>query len=128
MSPTFAVGYYLVPIANIFMPPRVTGLIARITFTAVEAPRNHNATIGWWWGTFLLAALLSNVATVIASSSGAYDHNASFDSAAYESSLSIGIAAWISNFVACYFMLRVFEPLVRAQAGLVRNWTTRGAA
>lgn len=123
ISPTYAAGYYLVPIANIIMPPRITGLIARATFAASGTPHHHNALIGWWWGTFLLAALLSNVATAIAINSGAYNPDMSFNTVAYNSSLIVGVAAWITNFASCYFMLRVFSPIVRAQANLIREHT-----
>jgi hypothetical protein len=112
LSPTYAVGYYLVPIANIFMPPRMTGLIARDTFTAATAPSHHNALIGWWWGVFLLAALLSNVAAVIAANSGAYDASESFDDAAYASSLWLGAAAWVANIVALLFYAARFRATI----------------
>jgi hypothetical protein len=121
LSPTYAIAYYLVPIANIIMPPRITGLIARATFDAADAPRQLNGLIGWWWGTFLLTALLSNVATVVAANSGVYDPNGTYDQDAYASSIWIGAAAWVANIVSCYFMLRVFEPISRAQTSLIHS-------
>ena len=73
MSPTYAAGWHLVPIANLFMPPRVTGLIAKNTFALTGDKRRNNAAIGWWWGAFLATALLGNVATSVAADSGAFD-------------------------------------------------------
>jgi hypothetical protein len=121
MSPTYAISFYLVPFANLVMPPRVTALIARDTFAAAGEARRHNAVIGWWWGTFLTSALFSNVAAVIAQNAGVYSSDMAFDSAAYESSLWLSLAAWIINVIACWFMLQVFGPIASAQSKLIRE-------
>lgn len=125
LSPSYAVGCYFVPIANLFMPPRVTGLIARDTFSGATAANTFNALIGWWWGLFLLAALLSNAAAIFAARSGVYDLAAVFDGAAYEIWLWSGAIAWIVNIASCVFMLRVFAALSLKQRDLIGAWEAR---
>lgn len=122
MSPTYAIGWYVVPLANLFMPPRVLGIIARHTFAVTGETKNHNVIIGWWWATFLTTALLGNVATIVANDSGAFDPGLPFDATAYEASLWINLMASGTNLVASICMLGVFGPLARAQATLVRAW------
>ena len=62
ISPRWAVGWYLIPIANLFMPYRAMKEIWR----ASKAPMawetvKRGAILPWWWGLFLVSGMLGNM-------------------------------------------------------------------
>jgi hypothetical protein len=123
MSPTYAMAWYIVPIANLFMPPRVVGLIARETYATAGVAQSSGDLPRWWWATWVVAALLSNGAAVLASRSGAFDLDAAFDGGAYEAALWFNVAAGLLSVIASLLTIRLFAPIVSAQSNLARNWT-----
>jgi hypothetical protein len=68
ISPAWAVGYYIVPVANLIMPPRVAGEIWRGTFWQADRVREPNGIIALWWTTVLIT-----IATNIIAASGFAD-------------------------------------------------------
>ncbi|MGD0190851.1 MAG: DUF4328 domain-containing protein [Rhizomicrobium sp.] len=61
-SPGWSVGWYFIPFANLFMPPRNMGELWRAS-RAPSAWREQtgSALIGWWWACWLIANFSSVV-------------------------------------------------------------------
>lgn len=62
ISPGWAVGWYFVPIANLFMPYRAMKEI----WKASQSPQawqelRRGAVLPWWWGLFLASSILGNM-------------------------------------------------------------------
>jgi hypothetical protein len=119
MSPTLAMAWYIVPIANIFMPPQVVDRIARTTSTAAGVSHEDRSP-GWWWAISFLAALLSNVAALLFTNAGP-------GSDYYTSAMWTDAVASALQIIASVLTLRVFAPIARLQSGLVSGWRERNA-
>lgn len=121
MSPTYAIALYLVPIANLFMPPRIVDAISRATHTAAGADISRPTFAGWWWTAWIATAVLSNTAAVVAAKSGAFDPEASFDVASYQVSLWMDLGAGALSLVALWLTFRLFAPIARMQSDLIQR-------
>lgn len=62
ISPGWAVGWYFVPIANLFKPLQA---MKEIWFTTHESNGGYEerapALVGWWWGLWIVNMILENV-------------------------------------------------------------------
>ncbi|XBQ16521.1 MAG: DUF4328 domain-containing protein [Oceanicaulis sp.] len=62
MSPGWAVGWYFIPIASLFMP--YLGMSEIWTRSRKRAGvQGRGAHLGWWWATFVGGSILGNIAT-----------------------------------------------------------------
>jgi hypothetical protein len=121
MSPTYAMAWYIVPIANLFMPARVVGVIARETYAAAGATQSNSTLSGWWWATWVTAALSSNAAAVLVSQSGAFVPSETFDGGAYEAALWLNVVAGGLTIAASLATIRLFDPIASLQSGLIKS-------
>jgi hypothetical protein len=118
MSPTLAMAWYVVPIANLFMPPQVVDRIARTTSAAAGAPHKHRSP-GWWWATYVLAALLGNVAELLFANAAQLDQ---FNNDSFAPAMWAHVIASATAVVAYLLTIRVFGPISRMQSRLVSAW------
>lgn len=121
MSPTLAMAWYIVPIANLVMPPQVIDRVARTTSAAAGVAHEPATTPGWWWAAFVASALLGNVATVVLS-------NPNFGGETYVSAMWTSAVSAALGVAAYLLTIRVFGPIARLQASMVSDWRKRQAA
>ena len=72
ISPGWAVGWFFIPIANLWKPYQVVRELWQVSHR--NEPRGH-ALVGWWWCAFLAAAVTGQVASTLsmnASDVGSY--------------------------------------------------------
>lgn len=69
-SPGWAVGYFFIPILNLFRPYQVMSEIWRGSNPALYSTtigkilRSSSSLVGWWWGMFLIMSYLNNVVSL----------------------------------------------------------------
>ena len=62
ISPTWSVGYYFIPIANLFMPANAMSQIYHGTHEAVGESSRESSPIPLWWTPWLLAGFPETIA------------------------------------------------------------------
>ena len=62
MSPGWAVGWYFIPIANLWKPFEGMQQIWRESHRLAGRPENIAAYVGWWWATWVISNILANIA------------------------------------------------------------------
>jgi hypothetical protein len=99
-TPLFAIAWYFVPIANLFMPYRAMKEIWRV---ANRTRSTYDALLAWWWTLWIISTLLIEAAGFY--SRGSEDSTSYMISAlAYVASDSLDI---ILNFVAIALVTRI---------------------
>lgn len=112
-SPGMAVGWYFVPFASLFQPPRAVGQIWRATFRRIGQPEKGSSVIGWWWMSWIVSGLLLTY-TGFAFRAGAAEPSRDV----LESALFIQTIGFALRTVAAVFLLMTFGTIVRAQSNL----------
>lgn len=124
MKPAWAVGWHFVPVANLLMPMRGVREIWRGTFALSSQPEPNPDVIGAWWGCWVLGNIAGTVSFRMSSQAGGTSEFGPTDIGLYTASLYIGVASSLLLALACWFMLKVFGPMVRAQNEIVREAPT----
>lgn len=62
ISPVWSVGYYFIPIANLFMPANAMSQIYHGTYQAVGEKSRHASPIPIWWAAWLLQGVPASIA------------------------------------------------------------------
>lgn len=117
IGPGWAVGWYFVPIANLWMPVRAVGEMWRGSHEMAGEPEKDSA-IPLWWGSWIISNIMSNISWGMSERS--YVEGVVTDPETYAMSLWLGAASNLLGALAALFMLMVFGPMVRLQSGIVR--------
>lgn len=112
-TPGWSVGWWFVPIANLFRPYSIMAELWRRSASHNEPGQSSDASgsslIGGWWLCYVAATLLSRLA------------NSYFSSAAvasdYVSAMYVSIASDVLLLVAAVLALRMIRGIARLQAG-----------
>jgi hypothetical protein len=121
ISPRWAAGWYFIPFANLVMPARAVGQIWRGTFEAIGQEGKDSGVIGWWWGTWILGNIVSNIELRMTMQAGGFNPAGPLDQELMRSALSVGLAGSVLSALSCLFFLSVFGQLARAQTNLIRT-------
>ena len=103
MSPGWAVGWYFIPIANLFQPARGMSQIYHGTFAAVGEPVPSQSRIGIWWTCWLLTNFTANIAFRLA---GGWET----DTFGIES-FSFDAASALFGALAAWSLMRLLRPI-----------------
>ncbi|MBL8551436.1 MAG: DUF4328 domain-containing protein [Hyphomonadaceae bacterium] len=114
VTPMEAIGWHFAPIANLYMPMRITGMIRRRTLMLARSNEGSRWLVGWWWLLWLLSGLVVIIAQSTASEAYTKDSGDM-----YESAVQIDIVGSILSVIAYALMWRVFAPIVVAQKQLI---------
>lgn len=119
MGPGWAVGWYFIPFANLIMPMRGVSQIWRGTFALAGEPE-PNASIGLWWGAWILSNILAGVSFRMLLESGGMGEFAPTNPELYNIALWVGVASSVLGAAAAWLMVQVFAPMAATQNNLVR--------
>lgn len=120
MSPGWAVGYYFVPFANLIMPMRAMDEIWKGTFSELtnDVPPSPKGAIGWWWGCWIAANLVDNVANRLSGEGFLQRSTGPLSPDQINAASATSAVAEVLTLLACVFMVRLFGKLANAQSGL----------
>ncbi|MES1156303.1 MAG: DUF4328 domain-containing protein [Alphaproteobacteria bacterium] len=120
MSPGWAIGYYFIPFANLVMPLRGVEQIWKGTFAELtnDVPPSPKGAIGWWWGCWIAANILENIASRLSGQGLLSTSSSPLTPEAISVENGVEAIAEIFTLLACVFMLRLFGKLTKAQQGL----------
>lgn len=119
MGPGWAVGWYFIPLANLFMPVRAVGQMWRGTFQLAGEPE-PNASIGLWWGAWIVSNILSGVSFRMLLESGGMSEFGPSNPELYNMALWVGVASSVIGAASAWLMVQVFGPMAQTQNTLVR--------
>jgi hypothetical protein len=120
ISPAWAVGWYLVPLANLAMPPRAIQQIWTATFGDGAEAQRRSHLIASWWAMSLLSIVMHQIALreiLIAWPSADWTSGPSV--ADFAGPLSYALAA-----LGAVLFLRIFALVSRAQQILITRAPT----
>jgi len=107
MSPGWAVGWYFIPIANLWKPFEGMLQIWRGSRALAGQPVKVDAFVGWWWAMWIISNILSNLSLRL---SGFIEEGPDYDAgliiAAFASLLSVPCA---------FLLLRTARTITDAQ-------------
>lgn len=127
MSPTLAVLWYFIPIANIYLPYRAVKQIWKGTFELAAEPGPDDGVVGIWWLLWILSNITGNFSLRFSMDSGGMSEVGPHDVGLYMTSLWLGLASAVLGALSCWFMLKTFGPLSRAQDKIIAARTAAGA-
>lgn len=107
MSPGWAVGWYFIPIANLWKPFEGMLQIWRGSMAQAGRPVKVPAHVGWWWATWLLSNFLANISLRL---SGFME-----EGPAYDEGLIVAVIASAVSVVCAILLLRVTRDITEAQ-------------
>jgi hypothetical protein len=127
MSPAMAVIWYFIPIANLLMPMRGVRQIWKGTFELADDPGPDDGVIVVWWVFWILANITGTWSFRLTLESGGMSEFGPTDIELYNTSLYVGIASGLLGALACWFMIKTFGPVARAQDEIIKARAARGA-
>ncbi len=107
MSPGWAVGWYFIPIANLWKPFEGLLQIWRGSMAQAGQPVKVPAHVGWWWATWLLSNFLANIALRL---SGFME-----EGPAYDEGLIVAVIGSAVSVVCTFLLLRTARDITEAQ-------------
>ncbi|MEL7110012.1 MAG: DUF4328 domain-containing protein [Pseudomonadota bacterium] len=107
MSPRWAVGWYFVPIANLWQPAKGMSQIYHGTYQAVGETEPEKSRIAPWWTCWILTNLLANVA--FRTSGGVSNMTPGI------TSFSFDAASSFTGALSAVFLLRLLKPIAVKQ-------------
>lgn len=119
MSPTMAVVWYFIPFANLFLPYRAVKQIWNGTFELAAEPGPDDGVILLWWLFWIGANITGNISFRMSLEAGGMSDIGPHNVELYTASLWVGVASTVLSVLACWFMLKVFGPLSRAQDAII---------
>ena len=107
VSPGWAVGWFFIPIANLFKPFQAMRQTWNSTFSPTKDINSPvESALGWWWGAWIISNILGQISYRAAV-------NGSFDG------LKISTYTDLINFpitvVSIYFFMRIIQAVTAAQ-------------
>ncbi|MEM9573497.1 MAG: DUF4328 domain-containing protein [Pseudomonadota bacterium] len=106
MSPGWAVGWYFVPIANLWQPAKGMSQIYNGTFAAVGESVPGESRIAIWWTCWILSNITANISLRI---SGFDNMDADIPS------FSFDVASSVFGFVSAWALIRLIRPIAEKQ-------------
>jgi len=116
MSPAWAVGWYFIPIANLWQPAKGMSQIYNGTFAAVGETVPGESRIAIWWTCWLLGNIIANVAIRI---SGFDNMGAGIPS------FSFDIASSVFGALSAWALIRLIRPIAEKQELLKHGGVAR---
>lgn len=117
-SPGWSVGYFFVPIVNLWKPFGAVCQIWRGTFDPENGAARVPAIIGWWWAFWLITNFIDNASFRLTLKSGAFgDEIMGID--AYMAALAFDIASSIFAIVAAILVLNFFRQVFDEQTKMI---------
>jgi hypothetical protein len=112
-SPGMAVGWYFIPVASLFQPPRAVGQIWRAIFRRIGQAEKGSSVIGWWWMSWIVSGLVLTYTSFVFRSTGADPSRDVVENAVFLQTIGYGLRT-----VAAVLLLVTFGTIVRAQSNL----------
>ena len=113
MSPGMAVGWYFVPVASLFQPPRAVGQIWRATFRRIGQIDKGSSIVGWWWMSWIVSGILLTYTSIAFREDLSNASRDAIEVGVFVQTLGFGLRA-----AAAALLLATFGMLVRAQGNL----------
>lgn len=113
-TPFWSVGTYFIPIVSLWKPLGAMRQIWRGSFDPAEASVEPPATIGWWWGTWIISGLLENISFRLLIGSGYFQEQIK-DPDRYLGSLALEVLAMPFSLAATLLAISVTKSIVAAQ-------------
>lgn len=119
-SPFWSIGYYFVPVMNLWMPYSAICQIWRGSHDPAKADVNIPSFVGWWWFFWLTTNLLGNISFRLLKDAGSFgDQIGNMD--LYLVSLVIDVFNAPIGVVAAALVLRFTPMIMSAQIKNVLN-------
>lgn len=125
MSPTMAVAWYFIPIANLLMPLRGVRQIWKGTFDLASEPGPDDGVVTIWWVLWIISNITGTISLRMSIQSGGMNEMGPTNLELYNMSLWVGCASSVLGALACWFMIKTFAPLARAQDAIIGARATR---
>jgi hypothetical protein len=119
MSPTMAVVWYFIPFANLYLPYKAVKQIWKGTFELAGEAGPDDGVALLWWLTWIISNITGNVSLRLSMESGGMSEFGPHDIGLYTASLWLGLASALLGAVSCWFMLKTFGPVARAQDAII---------
>jgi hypothetical protein len=126
MGPAMTVIWYFIPFANLVMPYRGFQQIREGTFEAHPGTPPSDDASGLWWGTWILSNIIGTASFRMSLEAGGMSEYGPTDIGLYNLSLWLGIGSSVIGALSCWFMIRAFGPVARAQDEIIRTRVTTG--
>ena len=111
ISPGWAVGWYFIPFANLWMPFKAMQEIWHGSHSAESDARGKiPSAMGWWWALWVFGGVLSNIALRVA---GGVEGDASIERMVWGA--GIDIVSGIMLMISAYLLLGVISRISKAQ-------------
>jgi hypothetical protein len=120
MGPAMAVIWYFIPIAGLIMPMRGVKQIWKGTFELASDPGPDDGVIIVWWVLWVLTNITGTWSFRLSMESGGMSEFGPHDIELYNMSIYVGLASSVLGALACWFMIKTFGPLSRAQDEIIR--------
>lgn len=119
MSPAMAVIWYFIPIANLILPVRAVKQIWKGTFELASEPGPDDTVIMAWWVPWILSSIAGTWSLRMSMESGGTSEFGPHDVELYNMSIYLGLASNLLGALACFFMIKTFGPISRAQDDII---------
>lgn len=106
MSPGWAVGWYFIPIANLWQPAKGMSQIYNGTFAAVGEPVPGESRIAIWWTCWILSNIAANISFRI---SGFDNMGAGIPS------FSFDVGSSVFGVLSAWALIRLIRPIAEKQ-------------
>ncbi|KCZ98534.1 hypothetical protein HPO_09985 [Hyphomonas polymorpha PS728] len=108
MSPGWAVGWYFIPIANLWKPFEGMLQIWRESHRLAGRPEKVAAYMGWWWATWVASNILANISLRL---TGFTDPLPTYDVG-----ILVGAVGSVLSVVCGFLLLRTAKEVTQVQA------------
>lgn len=108
MSPGWAVGWYFIPIANLWKPFEGMLQIWRGSHHLAGRPEKVAAYVGWWWATWIVSNFLANISLRL---TGFTDPLPTYDAG-----ILVGAVGSALSVVCGFLLLRTAKEVTQVQA------------
>ena len=120
ISPGWAVGWYFIPIANLWKPYNVTSEIWLSTHYPDQPYESTPKTFPIWWGTWIISNIVSNVSTRMSARAGIFQDYVT-DLPVYKTSLVLDTVSSITGMIAAWFLIGILASIANRQDGLIQT-------
>ena len=119
-SPGWAVGWYFVPIANLWKPHGTMDQMWTATQALTKEFDDIAPTLGLWWICWVATNILGNISWRMGIRAGMFEPYAS-DVSMYKTTLMIDIISSITGIIAALVILRVLAKIALKQDAFLRS-------
>lgn len=107
MAPGWAVGWYFVPIANLWKPAEGMSQIYHGTHEAVGEKSTANSPIPLWWTVWLVSNFAANISTRMSGGWNGEEYSVT--------SFSFDALSDVASLLSAYLLIRLFRRVVERQ-------------